>query len=185
MKPKISKAQSTALIETLASRFENNKQRHQSLQWYDLLAKLEKSPEKLSILHAMESTNGEPDVVDYDKKTDQWIFFDCAVESPSGRRSLCYDRQALDSRKENKPKDNVIEMAQTIGIELLTETQYRYLQTLGHFDTKTSSWIHTPASIRDLGGALFADYRFGQVFVYHNGASSYYAGRAFRGCLQV
>lgn len=159
--------------------------RHRGLKWGDVLAKLEANPEKLWSLHEMERTGGEPDVVGYDKKSGEYIFYDCSAESPKGRRSVCYDREALDSRKEHKPKNNALEMAAAMGIELLTEEQYRELQQHGKFDTKTSSWVKTPAEIRKLGGALFCDRRYNHVFVYHNGAPSYYAARAFRGSLRV
>jgi hypothetical protein len=159
--------------------------RHPGLAWDQIQAKLEANPEKLWSLSEMERTGGEPDIVGHDKKTGEYIFYDCSSESPKGRRSLCYDREALDGRKENKPKDNAIDVAAAMGIELLTEQQYRELQTLGEFDTKTSSWIKTPSNIRKLGGALFCDRRFDTVFVYHNGAESYYAARAFRGALRV
>jgi len=181
----LSPEQREELLRTLKARFEKNMNRHQGLDWAEVQAKLELKTEKLWSLHEMESTDGEPDVVGHDKKTDEYIFYDCAEESPKGRRSLCYDREALDSRKENKPKDNAMEMAAALGIELLTEEQYRELQKLGKFDTKTSSWVKTPPDIRKLGGALFCDRRYNTVFVYHNGAESYYAGRAFRGSLRV
>lgn len=177
--------QSEEQLKAWKARFEKNMNRHKGIEWAEVQAKLEANPEKLRSLHEMENTGGEPDVVGHDKKTGEYIFFDCSAESPSGRRSLCYDRKALDSRKENKPKNNAMEMAAAMGIELLTEEQYRALQKLGNFDTKTSSWIVTPADIRKLGGALFADYRYGNVFVYHNGAESYYAARGFRGSLRV
>ncbi|HZQ94073.1 MAG TPA: DUF4256 domain-containing protein [Candidatus Sulfotelmatobacter sp.] len=173
------------LLRTLQSRFENNMNRHQGLEWAAVQAKLEASAEKLWSLHEMERTGGEPDVVGQDKKTGEYIFHDCSAESPKGRRSLCYDREALQSRKENKPKDNAMDMASAMGIELLTEEQYRQLQRLGNFDSKTSSWVKTPPAIRKLGGALFCDRRFDTVFVYHNGAESYYAARGFRGSLRV
>jgi len=181
----LSKKQRDELLRALQARFEKNMKRHQGLEWSKLQAKLEANSEKLWSLHEMERTGGEPDVVGHDKKTGEYIFYDCSAESPKGRRSLCYDRQALDSRKENKPKDNAIGMAAAMGIELLTEEQYRELQTLGHFDTKTSSWVKTPSAIRKLGGALFCDRRFDTVFLYHNGAESYYAARAFRASLRV
>lgn len=177
--------QSEDLINTLQTRFAANMNRHKDLDWAKIRAKLQASPAKLWSLDEMEVTGGEPDVVDYDSKTDEYIFFDCAAESPKGRRSLCYDRQALDSRKEHKPKDNVVDMAANMGIVLLDEQQYRYLHQFGKFDSKTSSWIKTPANIRKLGGAIFADYRFETIFIYHNGAESYYGGRAFRGALRV
>jgi Protein of unknown function (DUF4256) len=172
-------------LKTLKARFENNMTRHKGLEWPAVRAKLEATPKKLWSLSEMERTGGEPDVVGRDNKTGEHIFYDCAPESPKGRRSLCYDREALDGRKENKPKDNAVDVATAMGVELLTEEQYRELQQLGNFDTKTSSWIKTPSNIRKLGGALFCDRRFDTVFVYHNGAESYYAGRAFRGWLRV
>ena len=184
-KKELSSEQSIELLDILKARFEKNKNRHKDLDWAKVEAKLRANKQKLWSLHQMETTGGEPDVVAYDKKTDEYSFYDCSSESPAGRRSFCYDRQALESRKEHKPKNNAMDMADAMGIELLTEEQYRDLQHLGHFDTKTSSWIKTPAAIRKLGGAIFADYRYGQVFVYHNGAESYYAARAFRGCLNV
>lgn len=173
------------LLKTLKARFESNLTRHKNLQWSDVQARLEANPEKLRSLHEMETSGGEPDVVGHDKKTGEFIFYDCSAESPKGRRSLCYDREALDGRKENKPKGCVLDMAASIGVELLTEEQYRELQKLGQFDTKTSSWVKTPSAIRKLGGALFCDRRFDTVFVYHNGAESYYAARGFRGCLRM
>ncbi len=181
----LSKKQREELLRALQARFEKNMNRHKGLAWAQVQAKLEASAEKLWSLHEMERTGGEPDVVGHDKKTDEFIFYDCSPESPQGRRSLCYDREALDSRKENKPKGNAMDMAAAMGIELLTEEQYRELQNLGSFDTKTSSWMKTPSAIRKLGGALFCDRRFDTVFLYHNGAESYYAGRAFRGWLRV
>jgi class 3 adenylate cyclase len=173
------------LLSELKARFEENMNRHKGLEWAKVQAKLEANTKKLWSLSEMERTGGEPDVVGFDKKTGEYIFYDCSAETPKGRRSLCYDRQALDERKEHKPKNNAIDMAAAMGIELLAEEQYRELQKLGNFDTKTSSWITTPSEIRKLGGAIFADYRFGRVFVYHNGAESYYAARAFRGSLRV
>ena len=173
------------LRRALQARFEKNMNRHKGLKWANVEAKLEASAEQLWSLNEMEKTGGEPDVVGRDKKTGEYIFYDCSAESPKGRRSVCYDGEALESRKEHKPKNNAIDMAAVMGIELLTEEQYRELQKLGNFDTKTSSWITTPSEIRKLGGAIFADYRFGRVFVYHNGAESYYAARAFRGSLRV
>ncbi len=173
------------LLKTLKLRFEKNMGRHKQIKWDAVQAKLESNPEKLRVLGAMESTGGEPDVIGLDTKTGEYIFCDCSAESPIGRRSLCYDRDALDARKANKPSGNAIEMAATIGIEILTEAQYRDLQELGAFDTKTSSWIDTPVKVRDLGGALFCDRRYNQVFVYHNGADSYYSARGFRGRLKV
>jgi hypothetical protein len=184
-KKELSPAERTELLRTLQARFEKNKSRHSDLAWAAVQAKLESHPEKLWSLHEMENTGGEPDVVGHDKRTGEYIFYDCAAESPKGRRSICYDREALDSRKENKPKDNAEDMAATIGIELLTEEQYRELQKIGNFDAKTSSWVKTPPNIRKLGGALFCDRRFDTVFTYHNGAESYYAARGFRGSLRV
>ena len=184
-KKKLSADQSAELLGVLKTRFEKNMQRHKGIEWAKVQAKLEASPEKLWSLDDMENTGGEPDVVGYDKKTGDYIFYDCSPESPGGRRSLCYDRKALDARKENKPKNSVMDLAAEMGVELLTEEQYRELQKLGKFDTKTSSWIKTPAAIRELGGALFCDCRYNTVFLYHNGADSYYAARAFRGALRV
>jgi hypothetical protein len=181
----LSKKQSEELLKTLKARFEKNMSRHRGLEWAKVQARLEANPEKLWSLHEMERTGGEPDVVGHDKKTGEYIFYDCAAESPKSRRSICYDREALESRKENRPKDNAIDMAAAVGIELLTEEQYRELQKLGNFDTKTSSWVKTPSAIRKLGGALFCDRRFDTVFMYHNGAESYYAARGFRGSLRV
>jgi hypothetical protein len=173
------------LLATLKSRFEKNAKRHASVAWENVLERLEAFPEKLRALAEMEATGGEPDVVGGDKKTGEFLFVDCSVETPDGRRSLCYDREALDSRKENKPQGSAAEMAAAMGVELLTEAQYRDLQKLGAFDLKTSSWIATPPAIRKLGGALFCDRRYDTVFVYHNGAQSYYAARGFRGVLKV
>lgn len=175
------------LLRTLKARFEKNMNRHKGLEWAKVQAKLDpaKAGEKLWSLDEMEETGGEPDVVGYDQKTSEYIFYDCSAESPKGRRSVCYDREALESRKEHKPENNAVDMAADMGIELLTEEQYRELQQLGSFDMKTSSWVKTPADIRKLGGAIFADFRYGKVFVYHNGADSYYAARAFRGSLKV
>jgi hypothetical protein len=181
----LSKRQCEELLRALKARFEKNMNRHVGLEWAKVQAKLEGNAEKLWSLNEMERTGGEPDVVGHDKKTGEYIFYDCSAESPKGRRSLCYDREALESRKEHKPKDNAINMAAAMGIELLTEEQYRELQTLGNFDTKTSSWVKTPSDIRKLGGALFCDRRYDTVFVYHNGAESYYAARAFRGWLRI
>lgn len=181
----LSPEQREGLLKTLKERFEKNMNRHQGLEWANVQAKLETNTEKLWSLHEMERTGGEPDVVDYDTKTGEYIFYDCSAESPKGRRSVCYDREALESRKEHKPQNNAIEMAAAMGIELLTEEQYRELQKLGHFDLKTSSWVKTPANIRKLGGAIFCDRRYDTVFVYHNGAESYYAARGFRGLLKV
>ena len=173
------------LLRALKARFEKNLNRHKGLDWAKVQARLEANPEKLWSLNEMERTGGEPDVVGQDKKTGEYIFFDCSAESPKGRTSLCYDREALDSRKEFKPKNNAMDMAAAMGIELLTEEQYLELQKLGEFDTKTSSWMKTPADIRKLGGALYCDRRYGRVFVGHNGAESYYSGRGFRGSLRV
>lgn len=182
---KLSTKESQVLLEILKTRFEANPQHHKGIKWADVLAKLEASPEKLWSLNAMEATEGEPDVVGYDKKADEYIFYDCSAESPKGRRSICYDHEALESRKKFKPEDSAVNMATDMGVELLTEQQYRDLQNLGEFDLKTSSWVQTPAAIRDLGGALFCDCRYNHVFTYHNGAESYYAARGFRGCLRV
>ena len=173
------------LLRTLKARFEKNMNRHKDLEWAKVQAKLEANTEKLWSLNEMESTGGEPDVVGHDKKTGEYIFYDCSAESPKGRRSVCYDGEALEARKENKPKNSAIDMAATMGIELLTEEEYRELQKLGNFDLKTSSWVKTPAGIRKLGGALFCDRRYDTVFLYHNGADSYYAARGFRGSLRV
>jgi hypothetical protein len=177
--------QRAALVRVLKARFEQNMNRHNDIEWATLQARLEASPEKLWSLYEMERTGGEPDVIGRDKKTGEYIFYDCSAESPKGRRSVCYDREALDSRKEHKPKNNAMEMAAAMGIEILTEDQYRALQKLETFDTKTSSWVKTPADIRKLGGAIFCDRRYDTVFVYHNGAESYYAARGFRGSLRV
>src|SRR4029077_19620461 len=177
----LSPEQREELLRALKARFEKNMNRHKNLEWAQVQAKLDANAEKLWSLCEMERTGGEPDVVDHNKKTGEYIFYDCSAETPKGRRSLCYDREALESRKENKPKDNAMDMAAAMGIELLTEEQYRELQKLGDFDTKTSSWVKTPSAIRKLGGALFCDRRFDTVFVYHNGAESYYAARGFRG----
>lgn len=177
--------QNEKLFKALKARFEKNRDRHPSLEWANIQARLEAKPEKLWSLQQMEETAGEPDVIGYDNETGEYIFCDCSVESPKGRRSVCYDREALESRKEHKPQHNAVEMAAEMGIELLTEQQYRELQTLGNFDLKTSSWVQTPANIRKLGGAIFCDRRYDTVFVYHNGAESYYAARGFRGLLRV
>ncbi len=185
IKKELSQELREKLLKTLQTRFEKNMNRHKGLEWKLLLAKLEANPEKLWSLNEMERTGGEPDVVGLDKKTGEYLFYDCSVESPAGRRSVCYDRDGLDSRKEFKPENNAVDMAAELGIELLSEVEYRDLQKLGNFDAKTSSWLKTSAEIRKLGGALFADYRYGNVFVYHNGAQSYYAARAFRGALRV
>jgi hypothetical protein len=181
----LSKKQREELLGTLQARFEKNMDRHKGLQWSDVQAKLETNIQKLWSLNEMERTGGEPDVIGQDKKTGEYIFYDCSAESPKDRRSLCYDREALESRKEHKPKNSAIDMASAMGIELLTEQQYRELQKLGNFDTKTSSWIKTPSEIRKLGAALFCDRRYNTVFLYHNGAESYYAARGFRGSLKV
>ena len=174
-----------SLLNVLKSRFEKNLSRHNSIKWSDVESRLIKNPQKLKVLTQMEATGGEPDVLDFDKKTNEYIFCDFSVESPSGRRSLCYDEEALNSRKEHKPKSSAVQMANSIGIEILDETQYRLLQTFGDFDTKTSSWIKTPSKIRNLGGALFCDKRYDTVFLYHNGAESYYTNRGFRGLIRV
>src|SRR5882762_5754428 len=181
----ITKRQGEEILTVLKARFEKNMNRHKELEWAKVQAKLEANAEKLWSLLEMEGTGGEPDVVGHDKKTGEYMFYDCSAESPKGRRSVCYDREALESRKEHKPENNALDMAAAMGIELLTEEQYRELQKLGNFDAKTSSWIMTPSDIRKLGGAVFADYRYGNVFVYHNGAESYYAARGFRGSLRV
>ncbi len=173
------------LLAALKARFEKNMNRHDSLEWADVQARLEANPEKLRSLHEMERTDGEPDVVGHDKETGEYIFYDCSAESPKGRRSVCYDREALESRKEHKPANSAMDMAAAMGVELLTEEQYQELQKLGNFDTKTSSWVKTPSGIRKLGGALFCDRRYDTVFLYHNGADSYYAARGFRGSLRV
>ncbi len=182
---KLSSEERKELLNVLKARFDKNMNRHKGHNWANVQAKLEANMEKLWSLHEMEKTGGEPDVVGYDKKTDEYIFYDCSAETPKGRRSICYDHEALESRKEHKPENSAIQMAADMGIEILTEEQYRELQKLGKFDIKTSSWIKTPADIRKLGGALFADWRYGHVFVYHNGAESYYGARAFRGSLRV
>jgi hypothetical protein len=184
-KRKLSPEQHEEILRTLKARFEKNMNRHKGLEWANVQAKLETNTEKLWSLYEMERTGGEPDVIDHDKKAGEYIFYDCSVESPKGRRSVCYDREALESRKEHKPKNNAIEMAADMGIEILTEEQYREMQRLGNFDTKTSSWVKTPDNIRKLGGAIFCDRRYDTVFVYHNGAESYYAARGFRGSLRV
>ncbi|WP_098742382.1 DUF4256 domain-containing protein [Paenibacillus sp. EZ-K15] len=181
----LSTEQREGLLHTLKARYEKNMNRHIGLEWADVQAKLVANPEKLWSLHEMEITGGEPDVVGHDNQTGEYIFYDCSAESPKGRRSICYDREALESRKEHKPKNSAVEMATAMGIELLSEEQYRELQKLGNFDLKTSSWVVTPASIRKLGGAIFCDRRYDTVFVYHNGAESYYAARGFRGSLRV
>lgn len=181
----LSSEQREELLSALKSRFEKSMNHHQGLEWVNVQAKLEAYIEKLWSLNEMEITGGEPDVVGYDKNTGEYIFYDCSAESPKGRRSVCYDREGQESRKEHKPANNAVDMAAAMGIELLTEEHYRELQQLGTFDTKTSSWVKTPAEIRKLGGAIFADYRYGHVFVYHNGAESYYGTRAFRGSLRI
>jgi hypothetical protein len=173
------------LLRVLQARFEKNMNRHRGIDWPKVQARVERDTKKLSSLHEMEKTGGEPDVIGQDKHTGEYVFCDCSAESPKGRRSICYDRKALDARKENKPKNSAVDMAAAIGIEILTEEQYRELQTLGDFDTKTSSWVKTPADVRKLGGAIFCDRRYNRVFVYHNGAESYYAARGFRGSLKV
>jgi hypothetical protein len=185
MKKELSSKECVELINTLKTRFEQNKDRHKGFEWAKVQAKLETHTEKLWSLNIMEETGGEPDVVDFDEKKGEYIFYDCSAESPKGRRSLCYDREAWESRKENKPADNALDMVEAMGVEMLTEEQYRALQKLGNFDLKTSSWVKTPSSIRKLGGSLFCDRRFDTVFVYHNGAESYYAARGFRGLLRV
>ncbi|MFD2923132.1 DUF4256 domain-containing protein [Halobacillus naozhouensis] len=184
-KKELSLEQREELYRVLKARFEKNMNRHKDLEWSKVQAKLDANTEKLWSLNEMERTGGEPDVVDYDKNKDEFIFYDCSAESPKGRRSVCYDREALESRKKHKPENNAIDMATTMGIELLTEEQYRALQKHENLDKKTSSWVQTPSDIRERGGALFCDFRFGHVFVYHNGAESYYAARGFRGSLRV
>jgi hypothetical protein len=184
-KKNISEKEGAELLKVLKSRFEKHMNRHKGIEWADVQARLDANSEKLWSLQEMEASGGEPDVVGQDKRTGEYLFYDCAAESPKGRRSLCYDREALDSRKEFKPENSAVEMAAAMGIELLTEAQYRELQQLGKFDMKTSSWIQTPSAIRKLGGAIFADFRYDHVFIYHNGASSYYAARGFRGALRV
>lgn len=183
--PTLSKKQRDEILKALQARFEKNMNRHKGLAWAQVQAKLDANAEKLWSLHEMERTGGEPDVIGHEQKTGEYIFYDCSAESPQGRRSLCYDREALESRKENKPKGSAVNMAAAMGVELLTEEQYRELQKLGQFDTKTSSWVKAPADIRKLGGALFCDRRYDTVFVYHNGAESYYAARGFRGWLKI
>lgn len=184
-KKMLSAEQTDKLIDTLKIRFEKNKNRHKDLLWDEVETRLKENSGKLWSLFQMEETGGEPDVVSQDKKTGELTFFDCSTESPKGRTSLCYDREGLESRKNHPPKNSAIDLANEIGIELLNEEQYRELQNLGEFDSKTSSWLSTPTEMRELGGALFGDFRFGRVFIYHNGAQSYYAGRGFRGCLTI
>ncbi|HEX3078485.1 MAG TPA: DUF4256 domain-containing protein [Lachnospiraceae bacterium] len=181
----LSEEQQAELLKTLKTRFEKNRDRHIGLEWFKIEEKLVANTEKLWSLSEMEQTGGEPDVVGHDSATDEYIYFDCSAESPKGRRSICYDREALESRKEHKPANNAIDMATAMGIEILTEEQYRELQKLGDYDMKTSSWVKTPDEIRKLGGAIFADFRYGNVFVYHNGAESYYSSRGFRGSLKI
>lgn len=185
MSNSLTSAQQEDLLGTLKKRFEKNKDRHPNIKWEDVQQKLEQNPKKLWSLHEMERTEGEPDIVQFDAQTNEYVFFDCAPESPKGRRSLCYDRAALDERKEFKPDHSVLDTCHEMGVELLDETAYRALQELGDFDKKTSSWIHTPPEIRKLGGAIFCDFRYNTVFVYHNGASSYYAARGFRAALRI
>jgi hypothetical protein len=184
-KKKLSPSLSKELLDTLKTRFEKNMSRHKNMEWSKVQARLEKNMDKLWSLDEMENTGGEPDVVNFDKKTGEFIFYDCSPETPKARRSICYDAAALESRKEHKPKDSAINMANDMGIEILTEEQYQELQQLGSFDTKTSSWLKTPTEVRKLGGAIFGDRRFGRVFIYHNGAESYYGVRGFRGSLKV
>lgn len=185
MKKELSQEQRKELFEVLKTRFEKNMNRHKGLKWADVQKKLEANTDKLWSLNEMEQTGGEPDVVGFDKETGEYLFFDCSEESPDGRRSVCYDREGLESRKAHKPDNTAIDMANEMGIELLTEEQYKDLQKLGNFDTKTSSWLKTPDDVRKLGGAIFGDHRFGRVFIYHNGAQSYYGARGFRGVLKI
>lgn len=185
MKKKITTKQITELVEILKMRFDKNKHRHKGIEWTKVVSQLQSQPGKLWSLNEMEITGGEPDVIGFDKTTGKYLFCDCSAESPKGRRNLCYDTQALQSRKENKPANSAINMADEMGIEVLNEEQYFHLQKLGKFDTKTSSWILTPADVRNLGGAIFGDRRYGRVFIYHNGAESYYGGRGFRGLLRI
>lgn len=184
-KKELSSKQHSEILSILKTRFGKNTYRHKDIVWNDVVVKLEKESTKLWSLNEMEKTGGEPDVVDYDKNSNEFIFFDCSIETPKGRRNICYDKEALDARKEFKPENSALEMAAEMGINILDEKEYRYLQQLGNFDTKTSSWIKTPDNIRKLGGAMFADFRYNNVFIYHNGASSYYAARGFRGSLRV
>lgn len=181
----LSAKQAREIIDILSARFEKNRHLHHGIQWADVAKRLEGNPQKLWSLSEMETTGGEPDVVSYDKSTGEYSFYDCSPESPKGRRNLCYDREALNARKEHKPQNSALDMAAAMGIELLTEEEYLYLQSLANFDGKTSSWLKTPGKVRDLGGAIFGDFRFGRVFIYHNGAESYYAARGFRGSLRV
>ncbi|WP_089477449.1 DUF4256 domain-containing protein [Flavobacterium piscis] len=185
MKNKLSIDQQEELLSVLEARFEKNMQRHNGIHWNKVVVKLKANPDKLWSLDEMERTEGEPDVIAYDENTDEYVFYDCSAESPKGRRSICYDHEALEKRKENKPKDSALNMAEEMGIKILNEEEYKELQKLGKFDTKTSSWIATPSDIRKLDGALFSDFRYNTVFVYHNGADSYYAARGFRGSLRV
>lgn len=184
-KQALSPEQQEALLDTLKARFEQHMHRHEGMAWAEIQARLKEKPDKLWSLHAMEQTGGEPDVIGIDEATGEWLFVDCSPESPTGRRSICYDQEALEKRKKNKPENSAARMAADMGIDMLTEEQYRELQKFGPFDTKTSSWLKTPENIRKLGGAIFGDYRYGQVFVYHNGADSYYGARGFRGMLKV
>lgn len=184
-KKELSEKETIELLDILQQRFEKNPNRHPKMDWSKIETKLQENPQKLWSLNEMEISGGEPDVVDYDQKSDEYTFFDCSPESPKGRRSFCYDREALDSRKENKPQNDALTVAAEMGVEILDETQYRFLQTLGKFDLKTSTWIKTPKNIRALGGAIFCDRRYDTVFLYHNGANSYYSARAFRGVLEV
>ncbi|MDQ3049275.1 MAG: DUF4256 domain-containing protein [Bacteroidota bacterium] len=184
-KKELTSKQREELISALKSRFEKNRNRHKDLAWSNVQARLEVNPGKLWTLNEMENTGGEPDVVGYDKKSGEFIFYDCCPETPKGRRSICYDRKALDARKEHKPANSAMDLASDMGIEMLSEAEYRELQKLGNFDTKTSSWLQTPEAIRKLGGAIFGDWRYDTIFVYHNGAESYYASRGFRGSLRV
>lgn len=184
-KVKLSPEQQEQILSILEARFENNMQRHKDIEWLKIQVRLKANPDKLWTLDEMERTEGEPDIIGYDAKTDEYIFVDCSIESPKGRRSFCYDHEALEKRKENKPADSALNRAAAMGIDILTEEQYRQLQSLGKFDSKTSTWIQTPSDIRKLGGALFCDFRYNTVFVYHNGAESYYAARGFRGSLRV
>ncbi|AOP36404.1 hypothetical protein A0128_20535 [Leptospira tipperaryensis] len=184
-KKELTSEQREELLRTLKARFEKNVKRHKDLEWVKVKTRLEANPKKLWSLNEMEKTGGEPDVVGHDKKTGEYIFYDCSEESPKGRRSVCYDREGLESRKEHKPKNSALDMAEAMGIELLSEEEYRELQKLGNFDLKTSSWVKTPSAIRKLGGAIFADNRYGNIFIYHNGAPSYYAVRGFRGSLRI